>query len=689
MADLLIELRSEELPVSMIAPALDALASGLRGLLEGVEAGADRRFSTPRRLCVVIEGLAEGRPVVERMVTGPPLQAARRDGAWTRAAEGFARGRGIPVDALEIVDGPKGQVVGARIQEGGEKTADLVAQGLEAVVLGLPFRKSMRWGSGKARWGRPLHQIVAVYDGRLIETEVAGVPTTDAVVGHRRATLGPARVRGADDYVAALRERKVIADRDARRALIRDGVHALAAERGVAASIDDALLDEVTDLVEWPVPLVGRFEPDLLELPARLLEESMRVHQRYFPSRKDGRLHNLFFPVSNNPDGDAALIADGNARVIAARFHDAKFFYAEDRKLTLEQHGAGLAKMRWVRGLGTMADKQERVAGLAQQLAAPLGAGLVAAYEAGALCKADLLSQMVGEFPKLQGHMGHLYALHEGRDPAVALAIEEHYLPRYAGDDLPESPAGQAVALADRLDTLAGCFGIGLVPKGSADPQGLRRAANGVIAILLGHGHRLPLLQLIDAALTGFESSDGSKVELRRERADVRMQLLTFVVERLRATLHAAGHATDIVEAVLSAGGDDVVQLRARVEALTERSRDGHFKPLMITFKRVMNITRGHDSAAYDPAVFEHDAERDLASQVEALADTVGAQVDALDAASALERLAGLKGAVDRFFDDVLVMAEDPAQRATRLGLLCAVSGLFATVADFSCISTE
>ncbi|MCB9744940.1 MAG: glycine--tRNA ligase subunit beta [Alphaproteobacteria bacterium] len=690
MSDLLIELRSEELPVSMIAPALDALAKGLLELLEGVAHGELRRFSTPRRLCVVVEGVAEGRPEVESLVTGPPLAAAKRNGEWTKAAAGFARGRGVDVEDLIVATDAKGrEVVGARITEGGERTVDLVAAGLEKLVLGLPFRKSMRWADGAARWGRPLHQVVAVYGGARIPASVAGIETSAEVLGHRRAELGPAPVSGAADYLHALRTRYVMADREARRAHVAENVRACAAAEGVEAVLDDALLDEVTDLVEWPVPMVGRFEAELLELPERLLEESMRVHQRYFPSRRDGRLHNVFFIVSNNPHGDPETIAAGNARVIAARFHDAQFFYAEDRKKSLAQHGAGLVKMRWVRGLGTMAQKQDRVAALGARLAEGLGADAAVAREAGALTKADLLSQMVGEFPKLQGHMGRLYAAHEGRPEAVAQAIEEHYLPRYAGDEIAASPAGRALALADRLDTLAGCFGIGLVPKGSADPQGLRRATIGVLATLLGAGSSLGLGALIDAALDGYEASGEDAVTIKRPRAEVRAELLDFMLGRLRGALMAEGHSTDIVDAVLAAGGDVPLQLQARVAALTRLSEDGGFKPLMVTFKRVMNITKGHESADYDAAHFSAPAEQALAGAVEAASARVLGLTEALDFEAALAEMATLKAPVDRFFDDVLVMAEDEAIRASRLGLLNSVAALFKGVADFSHISTE
>lgn len=673
----------------MIAPALDALAAALGALLEGVCHGAIRRFSTPRRLCVVLEDVAAASPVEEKLALGPSVAFARKDGAWTPAAVGFARGKGIEPDALELVEGPKGQVIAARQRTGGEPTVERVAAALEGVVLGLPFRKSMRWGSGPARWGRPIQQVVAVYDGQRIPASVAGIETTDAVIGHRLDRNPPARVSGAADYLAALEARWVLADRAVRRERIRAGLAAVAQAEGVEVGWNEALLEEVTDLVEWPVPMGAPFDPDLLDLPPRLLVESMRVNQRVFPTLRAGRLHNLCVIVSNNPIGDPERIAAGNTRVLAARFYDARFFFAEDRKHSLEHHGAGIGRMRWVRGLGTMADKQERVARLGERLAGLFGAEPLHAFKAGSLCKSDLLTLMVGEFPELQGHMGRLYAAHQGLPEDVALAIEEHYQPRFAGDTLPATPAGRALALADRLDTLAGCFGVGLTPKGSADPQGLRRAANGVVGLLLEAGVRAPLGGLYAQALDGFAAQEGPELRLTRPPAEVQAQLVEFTLERLRATLGAEGHRTDVVNAVLAAGGEDLPALRARVEALTALSQAAEFGALLTTFKRALNISKDHPSARYDRKRLEAAVEQELADAVEALGDSVAAQVQALDAAGALRRLAALQPLVDRLFTDVLVMAEDPALRAARLGLVRAVADLFRAVADFRHLNTD
>jgi glycyl-tRNA synthetase beta chain len=424
------------------------------------------------------------------------------------------------------------------------------------------------------------------------------------------------------------------------------------------------------------------------------LEESMQVHQRTFSTWKDGKLSHHVLVVSNNPEGDEQTIAQGNARVLAARFHDAQFFLQEDRRKGLESFRAGLARMRWVRGLGTMADKQGRVELLAGKLAPHFKADEMATLRAGTLCKLDLVSGMVGEFPKLQGHMGRLYAEHAGEPDSVSLAIEEHYLPRHASDRVPASPEARALALADRLDTLAGCFGIGLVPTGSADPQGLRRAANGVLSLLLHEGCGVSLRTLFAAAFSGYTACSGdtdgqASLELKRPRDEVLDHLQEFTLGRLKATLHAAGHRTDLVEAVVAAGGDDPVQIRARVEALGRLSESGEFSDLMTAFKRVLNISKDHSDPSYDPGTFLEEEERALEDGVVGAETALQTYLASLDIDGALGLMQGLRPRVDAYFDKVLVMAEEPELRAARLGLLCRTSQLFLTVADFRRISTE
>lgn len=682
-AELLVELRCEELPASTIAPALHGLRDGLLDLLEGVPHGDVQLFSTPRRLAVVIAEVAVGRPQKDKVVTGPPMAAAQRDGVWTRAAEGFARGQGLTTADLTVVEGPRGPVVAARVSTGGEQTADLLAAGLDKVLRSLPSRKSMRWGTSDVRFTRPLHQLIVVLHGERVPLVAANLTTSSDVVGHRRSPVGPGPVSTAQDYIAALLERQVMAVRDTRRQVICDGLDAAAAAEGVTLRIDESLLEEVVDLVEWPVVVVGRFDEALLDLPDRLLEESMRVHQRTFPTWDGDTLSNVVLIVSNNPDGDGALIAEGNRRVLAARFLDARFFLGEDRKTPLAVHGEKLARMQWVRKLGTMAEKQARVAALAQALAPRVGGDPQQAALAGALCKADLCSQMVGEFPKLQGHMGRIYATAEGLDPVVCQAIEDHYLPRHAADALPTSGAGVAVALADRLDTLAGCFRIGLVPKGSNDPQALRRAAIGLLLLVLGRADDASLGELFDDAMAPLASVPGVPA------AEARDGLVAFVLGRQRALLQAAGHRTDLIDAVLAVGGDRPQRIQSAVEALSRVAGTPEFGELMVAFKRVLNISRDHQDTASDRAFYADPAEHALADGADAAQAAVAEAVAGLDFDAALAQALALKPVIDGFFDAVMVNADDPDLRSARLGLVRRVADLFMGVADFRRIATD
>ena len=682
-AQLFIEVHCEELPAGWGAPARQVFAANVTKLLKGIPHGAVRSWNSPRRIAVAVDDVALARPKVEQIVTGPPWAVAFRDGAFTKAAQGFARGRGASVDDLYELQGARGAVVALKISQGGEPTADKLAAGLEDAILSIPFEKTLRWGSRPERWARPIHGVCAVLGGERLVATVAGLETRGTVVGHRRYR-GPIPVISAEGWLADLKAHFVLADAQERKAAIVAGLQAAAAERGVVIHPDPDLLDEVVDLVEWPVAVAGSLPQHLMHLPPRLLVESMRVHQRIFDTQTaTGELSPVFITVSNNPDGDAEIISEGNTRVLAARFEDARFFYDEDRKKSLEQHGQQLARMRWVRGLGTMAEKAERVAALAQVFCQFIPAADPARVgRAGLLCKADLCTQMVGEFPELQGHVGMLYARHQGEEAAVAIAIEEHYLPRFSDDALPGTGAGRALALADRLDTLAGCFAIGMVPKGSADPQGLRRAANGVITILRGLGVSVDLGWLAEQALAPFME------KAKKPAAQLRDDLLVWFRARLRAQL-VGEYPTEIVDAVLEAPSDCAVRLGLRVQALAALAASPEFAPLRATFRRVMGLSRDHDSSDYDVAALAVPAEQALHAAFVDVAARARAHMAQLDYAATLATMAELKAPVDQLFDDVMVMDEDLEVRRQRLGLLRSVADLFRSVADFTRLSAD
>ncbi len=682
-AQLFVEVFCEELPASWGGPARETLALNITKLLEGVPYGRVRSWHSPRRLAVAVDAVALARPKVERVVTGPPWAVAFRDGAFTRAAQGFARGRGASVDDLYQHDGPRGSVVAAKISEGGEPTLDAVAAGLEQAILSVPFRKTLRWGDRPERWARPIHGVCAVLGGQRVPTSVAGLETVNTSQGHRFHPE-PFQVTSAEAWLEDLRASYVLADPEERKRVIVAGLEAAAADRGVCIHPDPDLLEEVVDLVEWPVAVAGSLPQHLMHLPPRLLVESMRVHQRIFDTRTaDGELTPVFITVSNNPHGDDTIISAGNTRVLTARFEDARFFFDEDRKLTLEQHGADLERMRWVRRLGTMAEKATRIADLGKLLCEFLpDADPEQVHRAGLLCKADLCTHMVGEFPELQGHVGMLYARNDGEPEAVAIAIEQHYLPRFSDDGLPQTAAGRALALADRLDTLAGCFAIGLVPKGSADPQGLRRAANGVITILRDIGVSVDLGWLAEQALEPFTSL------AKKPLGSLRDDLLGWFRARLRAQL-LGEHPTEVVDAVLEAGGDCAVRYSLRVQALATVASSPEFAPLRTTFRRVMGLSKDHARPDYDPAALMEPSERALHAAFLDVRERAGGHVARLDYAATLAAMAELKAPVDQLFEDVFVMDEDPDVRHNRLGLLRSVADLFRSVADFTKLSAE
>jgi glycyl-tRNA synthetase beta chain len=683
--ELFVEVGCEELPYRWGAIARETLSANLLALLVGVPHGEVQTWATPRRVAVTIRDVAAGRPAVQKIVTGPPVERAYKDGQPTPAAIGFAKAKGRNVDDLVTVETPKGKVVALEVTEGGERTSSLVAAGLEGAIRDIPFPKTLRWGSLPFRWARPIHWVAALFAGERIAAEVAGLQTVSTSRGNRWHGE-PFPVASTERWLAELAKRGVVADVAARRERIRADLEAASSRLGVVLDLTDArdLLDEVTDLVEWPVVVSGKLPTALLDLPPRLLKESMRVHQRIFPtSTVDGRLAPFFLAVSNNPEGDEAIVAAGNASVLNARFQDARFFFDEDRARTLEEHGRKLDRMQWVRGLGTVADKTVRLGGLASTLASHFGADPARAAQAAALCKADLTTQMVGEFPELQGHMGRLYAAHHGMDPALALAIEEHYLPRFAGDGLPTTPEGRVLAMADRLDTLSGCFGIGLVPQGSADPQGLRRAAIGLLVLLRDAGIPADLEWLFSMGLSGFETV------LVRPAPDVRTDLSDFVLARFRAQAQAEGAPTEVVDAVLAAGGTDVCALASRVQALRELASKPEFEPLRVAFRRVMGLSKDHPTAEFEASVLVEPAERALIEAFHGVRGGVENAVRTGDHARALALLTTLKAPVDAFFDKVLVMADDPVLRANRLGLLRAIGDLFHSIADFTRLSSE
>jgi glycyl-tRNA synthetase beta chain len=686
-SDFLVEIGTEELPPKSLLALADAFGDGIaRGLAAaGLKFQALERFATPRRLAVRVRRLAERQPDRPIEKRGPPVKAAYdANGVPTQAALAFARGCGIDVAALERIETPKGEWLVHRGVEQGAATADLLPGIVTAALDALPIAKRMRWGAGEAQFVRPVHWVVMLYGRETIATGILGIPASNVTYGHRFMAPKPIRLSSPLAYVRLLHRRgRVLADIHERREAIRQGVMAAAGRIGGQAVIDDALLDEVTGLVEWPVALAGRFDAKFLELPPEVLIATMQDHQRYFPVRDaDGTLMPWFVTVSNIESTDPTQVIAGNERVVRPRLSDAAFFYATDRQRRLESHVDALERVTFQTQLGSLQDKSRRVRGLARTVASAIGGDPVLADRAAQLAKCDLLTYMVGEFPELQGLMGRYYARHDGEPAEVAEALREQYLPRFAGDELPATRTGMALAIADKLDTIAGIYATGQKPTGTRDPFGLRRAALGLLRISIERRLDLDLQQLIVQALGAlpFAAPENAQSEV-----------YDYVVERLRA-YYAEGNAgiavtPEMFDAVLATRPASPLDFDARLRALVQFLQLPDAASLAAANKRIANILRkagGPVGDVYDSERLIDPAELVLAEQVAAIAKQVEPRFAARDYTPALQQLAALRQAVDAFFDSVMVMADDPTLRANRLALLNRMRGLFMRAADLS-----
>ncbi|MGE0080326.1 MAG: glycine--tRNA ligase subunit beta [Thiohalomonadaceae bacterium] len=684
--DLLIEIGTEELPPKAL-PTLSAAFR--RGIEEGLgKAGLGfqsmQAFASPRRLAVLVRALpvGQGDKTVERR--GPALAAAfDEEGVPTKAAQGFAASCGVTVDQLERVETDKGAWLVHRSVQPGRKTAEVIPEVVRAALDRLPIPKRMRWGDLEAEFVRPVHWVVVLFGDEVIDCEILSVRSGRETRGHRFHHPAPLYLGEPEAYEALLlSEGRVIADFGKRREAVRAQVLEAAAQLGGTAVIDDALLDEVTALVEWPVAIVGNFEERFLEVPAEALVSSMKGHQKYFHVVDgNGQLMPHFIAIANIDSREPEHVCAGNERVIRPRLSDASFFWHQDRKQPLSARIESLRTVVFQQKLGTLYEKSERVAALAGLIARQIGAEPAKAERAARLAKCDLMTAMVGEFPELQGIMGRYYALHDGEPADVAAALDEQYMPRQAGDALPSTGTGQALAIADRLDTLAGIFGIGQLPTGDKDPFGLRRAALGVLRTCIEKGLDLDLRVLLQQAVERLRA-DGVKVaEATAE------QVFEFMMERLRAYYQESGIATDTFEAVLARQPTRPLDFHARIHAVAAFRRLPEAESLAAANKRIHNILRKAEVAVPDEvqaALFVESAERALGEQLAALEGEVRTLLSARRYEDALCRLAGLREAVDGFFDAVMVMADDAKLRDNRLALLKRLGDLFLEVADIS-----
>ncbi|MEO1321761.1 MAG: glycine--tRNA ligase subunit beta [Pseudomonadota bacterium] len=685
MAELFLEIFCEEIPARMQAKAeRDLKEAVLKGLKEaGLNVADAVSMSGPRRLAVSCQDVPAGSEDVTEERKGPKV------GAPEKAVEGFMRGAGLTsIDEAEIRSDPKkGDFYVAKRTIPGRSTPDIVAELVPAIMQNFHWPKSMRTGRGEMRWVRPLQRIVCVFDGAVVPFEVDGIVSGDETEGHRVHGRGPYKVTGLADYEAQLSGGgHVLLTRDARREKIETDAQAICAKAGLELVEDKGLLEEVVGLAEWPVVILGEMDPAFLELPPEVIQLSMRTHQKYFAVRdpKTGDLAPNFVVVANidATDGGKAIAA-GNRKVLSARLEDGRFFWENDKKTGLEEMAPKLGKIEFKKELGTIADKVERVAALARELAPNVGADADLAERAARLAKADLVSEMVYEFPELQGVMGRYYAIEAEEDARVADAIRDHYKPQGPSDAVPSDPVGIAVALADKLDTLVGFWAIDEKPTGSKDPFALRRAALGVVRIVLENEVRLPLRA---ATQLGNFDVEGSGADVN--------ELTVFFADRLKQYLRDQGQRHDLIDAVFALGEDDLVLIVKRVEALAAflDSEDG--TNLLAGYKRAANILRAEekkDKRAFDGAVDESQltakAEKALFKAISSSASDAKAALEKEDFAAAMSALARLRAPVDAFFDgpdSVMVNADDAAVRENRLNLLNMMREAIGTVADFS-----
>jgi glycyl-tRNA synthetase beta chain len=692
MAHLLFEIGSEEIPAGFVPPALRQLTDDLTKALDEARLahGEVKAVGTPRRLCVWARDVAAKQPDAKTEALGPSVQVAfDGEGKPTAAALGFAKSQGVEVAALARVQTPKGERLAVHRVEKGLRAEKVLPALLEKLVAGLRFKKAMRWGDTTVTFARPMRWMVALYGGKSVKLRYGDVASGAVTYGHRFKAPRAIALKGTpEDYLDKLRKAFVVADPAERRGAIEKQLAAAAKKGGGAVRPDEPLLEQVTYLVEHPTAVLGEFEASNLELPPEVVISEQRNHQRYFAVvDRDGKLTNRFIAVSGTPVKDPRVARNGYQRVLRARLADARFFFEEDRKRRLEERVEDLARRTYQAKLGTELERVDRMGRIASRLAEALGLPQerrLAVARVARLCKADLGTGMVGEFPELQGIMGGHYARLDGEPAEIAEGIEDHYRPIGASEDMPRGDAGALVGIADRLHQLVGIIGVGEKATGAADPFGLRRAAIGIVRILQARGYHLSLGAVVDAAL------DALAGKLVQDRAAVKGQVLDFLRGRIKAQW-SDEFDVDLVEAVLSAGFDDLVDARQRLEALADVKRRPDFVPLAITFKRVANIQeKGQPTAAViEPGFLREEAEIALFRELERVKVAARAAKVAKDYRGVLETMATLKPAVDKFFDDVLVMADDPAVRASRLNLVKHVSDLFADIADFRKIQAE
>ncbi|EOX3339902.1 glycine--tRNA ligase subunit beta [Vibrio cholerae] len=681
--EFLIELGTEELPPKQLRTLAEAFAANFAAELATADIAHEgvTWFATPRRLALKVANLAESQPdrVVEKR--GPAVNVAfDADGKPTKAAEGWARGNGITVEQAERLVTDKGEWLLFKEQVQGQQTASVVVDMAAKALANLPIAKPMRWGDKETQFIRPVKTLTILFGSELIQGEILGVASARTIRGHRFMGEPEFTIESAEQYPAILEERgKVIADYATRKAMIIEGSQQAAQQLGGIADLEDALVEEVTSLVEWPVVMTAKFEEKFLKVPAEALVYTMKGDQKYFPVYDASKklLPNFIF-VSNIESKEPRHIVEGNEKVVRPRLADAEFFFNTDRKRPLVDRLPLLENAIFQQQLGTIKDKTDRITELAGYIAEQIGADVEKSKRAGLLAKCDLMTSMVFEFTDTQGVMGMHYARHDGEAEEVAVALNEQYMPRFAGDELPSRGVSAAVAMADKLDTIVGIFGIGQAPKGS-DPFALRRASLGVLRILVEYGYQLDLVDLIAKAKSLFGN--------RLTNANVEQEVIEFMLGRFPTWYQDAGFSIDIIQAVLARNPTKPADFDQRVKAVSHFRALEEAEALAAANKRVGNILAKYDGELgeeIDLALLQEDAEKALAEAVEIMAEALEPAFATSNYQEALSKLAGLRAPVDAFFDNVMVMADDEALKKNRLTLLNKLRNLFLQIADIS-----
>ncbi len=696
MSTLLIEIGCEEIPAGYIIPALTAFKKNILSALVAarIEHGEAKILGTPKRLTLMVKDVAPAQNPKTSTLSGPPERVGfDENGKPTIAAVKFAAKAGIDVDAIIVEETGKGRYLTAVVEESCDASAAILEQMMAKQILSIPFPKSMRWGSLSISFARPIISLVGLLGDQVLNFTLGDIQSSNTTFGHRFMHPASVTIETADNYEAVLESANVIVDIDKRKQMMLDAIQILAKENDSQILEDPALVDIVANLVEYPYPVVGRFDDAFLEVPDEVLITAMREHQKYFALVDEKKkLKPLFIAVNNTLAKDMDLVARGHEKVLRARLSDAKFFYEADCEISLDAFAQKLKKVTFQAKLGSVYEKVQRIEGLVDYL------GEVSVYpdksaadkatlktnlsRAAKICKADLVSQVVIEFTKLQGFIGRAYALKAGEAPDVADAIEQHYRPVQSGGKLPGNPIAALLAIADKLDTICGCFSVGLIPTGGADPYALRRLGIGIIQIIQAENLTFSLTALIEKGLGGFVS-DRAKIQ------ELTGQVKRFLQNRMVNIMTDQGFSKEAVNSALAASFDNLPDVHLRVKALDELRKDPDFEPLAVTFKRVENIQKkaGDTTACkVDTALFEYPAEKNLFDACTKVFLTVESLIENGEYTVALREIATLRPLVDSFFDDVMVFADDEAVKNNRIALLASVSGLFKNIADFSII---